>query len=147
MYPPGPALGPLRSASLKDVPRIGLVATCGFYFSPAFQWERPYHAQHPADTLASYRTEWANVIKDPRYIVLVATNQYDPEEGTKSKATVPPEYATETPAAGEEVIVGMACWKLEENSKWVGQFQDDTGTVPTEIPAVTAVENHPRDFP
>lgn len=128
MFPLAPALGGLRIASPADILRIGVVATCGFYYSPAFQWERPYHTEYPADTLNSYRAGWASMIKDPRSIVLVVTDKYDPEEGRKSKAIIPPEEdSIKTPAAGEDVIVGMGCWKLEESSKRVGQLKNNTG--------------------
>ena len=146
MFPPAPVLGALRIASSTDILRIGVVATSGFYYSPAFQWERPYHANYPADTLASYRTEWANIVKDPNYIVLVATDKYDSEEGLRSKAIIPPDNGTKTPAAGEDVIVGMGCWKLEKGSKRVGQLHNNKGKVPLQCQVLWPL-NHQRQIP
>lgn len=80
MAPPAPSLGTLRLASPKDILRIGIVAACGFRYSPVFDWERPYHAKYPSDTLLSYRREFAQAIRDPRYIVLAALDKYDPDE-------------------------------------------------------------------
>jgi GNAT superfamily N-acetyltransferase len=107
--------------------RIGIVAACGFRYSPVFQWERPYHERYPEDTLLSYRQEFSEVMKNPEFIVLVAVDKYDPEESKKSEAIIPPNNGAEIPSEGEEVVVGIGCWKLETGSKRVGQFQNDTG--------------------
>jgi hypothetical protein len=47
MFPQGPPLGSLRLANISDVPRIAVVATAGFYYSPVFEWERPSHRDYP----------------------------------------------------------------------------------------------------
>jgi hypothetical protein len=125
--PAAPALGPLRLASPKDILRIGIVATSGFRYSPVFDYERPYHEQYPEDTILSYRNMFSSVIKDPEYIVLVAVDKYDPDEGSKSKAIIPPNEREDLPDRGEEAVVGVACWKLEVGSKRVGDFQNDSG--------------------
>lgn len=122
-----PALGALRIASPSDILRIGIVAACGFRYSPVFTWERPYHKSYPADTLLSYRHEFSDVIRNPEYVVLVAVDKYDPNEGEKSEAVIPPNNGAETPYPGQEVIVGVACWKLQPGSSRIGQFQNDTG--------------------
>src|ERR1700722_15569535 len=83
---PVPPFGPLRLASPKDILRIGVVAACGFRYSPIFDWERPYHEKYPQDTLLSYRQEFASFIKSPKHVVLVALDKYEPDEGKKSKA-------------------------------------------------------------
>jgi hypothetical protein len=127
MSPAAPALGSLRIASPKNIMRIGIVAACGFRYSPVFQWERPYHERYPEDTLLSYRQEFSEVMKNPEFIVLVAVDKYDPEESKKSKAIIPPKNGAVVPSEGEEVVVGVGCWKLEKGSKRVGQFQNDTG--------------------
>lgn len=125
---PFPSLNLLRLASPRDILRIGVVAASGFRYSPVFDWERPYHEKYPKDTLLSYRQEFASVIKSPEHIVLVALDKYDPEEGKKSKAVIPPDNGADIPAAGDEVVVGVACWKLEPGSKRIGQFQNEKGT-------------------
>lgn len=126
MFTYAPAFGPLRPASLIDVPRIAIVATRGFRYSPVFQWERPYHEQYPDDTLISYRAMFAQRIKDPEYIVVVAEDTYDPDEDQKSSASIPPDDGTFKPRKGESVIAGVASWKLEPESRRVGQFQNHT---------------------
>ena len=130
---PSPPLDPLRLASPKDILRMGVVAASGFRYSQVFDWERPYHEKYPEDTLLSYRQEFASLIKSPKHIILVALDKYDPEEGKKSKAVIPPDNGAEIPAAGEMVIVGVVCWKLEPGSKRFGQFQNDKGTSYTRL--------------
>ena len=107
MYPNALAFGVLRLASLTDVPRIAVVATSGFRYSPVFQWERPYHEKYPEDTLMSYKSMFAERIKNPEYIVLVASDAYDPDENNKTSAIIPPDNAT-VPARGENIIAGVA---------------------------------------
>jgi len=130
---PIPPLKPLRLASPRDILRIGVVAASGFRYSPVFDWERPYHEKYPEDTLLSYRQEFASVIKSPEHVVLVAVDKYQPDEAKKSKAHIPPETGVELPAEGDEVVVGVACWKLEPGSKRIGKFQNETGPYP-ELP-------------
>jgi len=130
---PVPSFNLLRLASPRDILRIGVVAACGFRYSPVFDWERPYHEKYPEDTLLSYRQEFASVIKSPEHIVLVAFDKYEPDEGKKSKAIIPPNNGAEIPAEGDEVVVGVSCWKLEPGSKRIGKFQNETGTYP-ELP-------------
>ena len=119
---------PLRLASPRDILRIGVVAASGFRYSPVFDWERPHHEKHPEDTLLSYRQAFASVIKSPEYAVLVALDKYEPDEAKKSKAIIPPNDGAEIPAEGDEVVVGVACWKLEPGSGRIGKFQNETGT-------------------
>jgi len=139
MLPPAPTIAPLRLASPKDILRIGVVAASGFRYSPWFSWDRPYHEKYPEDTLLSYRKECSDALKSPEHIVLVALDKYDPNEGKKTDAIIPPSNGAETPSDGEEVIVGAGCWKLESGSHRKGSFQNDTGTYP-DLP-----ENKNRD--
>lgn len=125
--PTAPALNLLRVASPNDILRIGIVAACGFRYSPLFPWERPHHEKYPADTLLSYRHEFSEAIKNPENIVLVAVDKYDPDEGQKSETIILSDNGFQPPLPGEEVIVGVGCWKLEVGSKRVGHFQNDTG--------------------
>ncbi|KAM5355125.1 hypothetical protein ACJ41O_001771 [Fusarium nematophilum] len=122
---PAPPLGPLRIASPGDILRLGIVAASGFRYSPVFDWERPYHAKFPQDTLLSYRHEFSSAIKHPECIVLVATDRFDPNEGEKSTAIIPPDNGWHAPKAGDEVVVGVACWRLEPGSSRNGSFQND----------------------
>lgn len=54
--PAPPSFGKVRLATLADLPRIASVASAGFFWSPSFQFQRPYHANYPDDTLSSYCT-------------------------------------------------------------------------------------------
>jgi GNAT superfamily N-acetyltransferase len=81
----------------------------------------------------SYRKEVASFIKSPKHIVLVALDKYDPEEGNKSKAVIPPDNGAKIPAAGDEVVVGVIYLKLEPGSKRIGQFSNDKGTSYTRL--------------
>ncbi|KAM5370583.1 hypothetical protein ACJZ2D_008409 [Fusarium nematophilum] len=130
---PAPPLGPLRIASPGDILRLGIVAASGFRYSPVFDWERPYHAKFPQDTLLSYRHEFSSAIKHPECIVLVATDRFDPNEGEKSTAIIPPDNGWHAPKAGDEVVVGVACWRLEPGSSRNGSFQNDNAPYP-ELP-------------
>lgn len=125
---PVPSMKPLRLASPSDIYRIGVVAAAGFRYSPVFDWERPHHEKYPEDTLLSYRQAFASVIKSPEYAVLVALDKYEPDEAKKSIAIIPPNNGAEIPAQGDEVVVGVACWKLDPESKRIGQFQNEIGT-------------------
>jgi hypothetical protein len=105
-----------------------VIASCAFHYSDIFDWKRPYHGKYPEDTLLSYRRVLASAVKSPEDIVLVALDKYDPEEGKKSTTVIPPDNGAEIPAAGDEVVVGVAYWKLEPGSKRIGQFQNEEGT-------------------
>ncbi|PQE04851.1 Acyl- N-acyltransferase protein [Rutstroemia sp. NJR-2017a BBW] len=144
----GPALGALRIATPSDILRMGIVSTCSFRYSPLFEWERCYHETYPEDTLLSYREELVEQIKDPKYIVLVASDKYDPDEARKSIAILPENNGWEAPAAGEDVIVGFACWKLEPGSKRQGQYKNDSRHYPVLPPNQNRDQNadHVRRF-
>lgn len=127
MYPEAPQFGVLRLATLFDVPRIGVVAVKGFRHSPVFQWERPYYENYPEDTLMSYRAMFAQLIKNPKYIVLTVSDSFDPDEGNKSSMFISPDRRAVEPNNGDSVIVGVASWRLELGSIRIGQFQNDKG--------------------
>lgn len=124
---PHPSFGRLRLASPADILRIGIVAASGFPYSSVFDWERPGHAEFPQDTLLSYRHEFSALVKSPEHIVLVATDKFDPNEGKKTKAIIPPNNGWPTPKPCDEVVVGVACWKLQPGSNRKGSFQNDDG--------------------
>lgn len=126
MQPRIPPLNSLRLATPSDIPRIGIIAVSGFYYSPVFHWYRPYHSSYPASTLNSYRKIFGDYIKSPKHIVLVAVDKFVIDESEKSGAVIPEGEKT-VKDEGEEVIVGVAVWNLEEGSKRVGQFQGDWG--------------------
>jgi hypothetical protein len=122
-----PPFGLLRLASPQDIMRIGIVAVSGFRYSPIFDWNRPYHEDFPADTLLYYRQKLWNAIKAPECIVLVAVDKYDPEEAKKSTAAIPPNNGAAAALEGEDVVVGVGCWRLAPGSHRIGLFQNGTG--------------------
>lgn len=124
----GPALGCLRVARPSDLLRIGVVATAGFWFSPLFRWERPYHKDYPADTILSYRTQFQNTVESNDFIVLVAEDEHQLDENKKTEAIILSDDAWKAPPAGAKVIVGVASIKLEPGSKRKGQYKDNQGT-------------------
>lgn len=131
-FPTAPQLGALRLATLRDVPRIATVATAGFYYSPVFTWERRYHSRYPTDTFQSYAKLFADIILDPRGIVLVTEDAYDPAEEDKTAATIAPDREMPPLKRGESVIVGVAAWELEPDSPRIGQFMPSTA--PNDVP-------------
>jgi hypothetical protein len=116
--------GKLRLATITDVPRLASIATASLFYSPAFAWERKYHHQYPEDTIKSYLKLVADFIRDPESILLVVEDSYQPEENTKTGATIPPNVNGQNPKPGESVIVGFVAWKLPLGSKYVGQFMN-----------------------
>lgn len=109
-FPTAPPLGgSLRIANLHDVPRLATIATAGFYYSPVFAWERRYHAEFSGDSIQSYEKMFADIITSPQYVAIVATDVFDPDENSKSGATLPPNPGYKP---GDLVIVGVATWKL-----------------------------------
>ncbi|RSL74282.1 hypothetical protein CEP53_000411 [Fusarium sp. AF-6] len=127
--PDPPPFDLLRLASPADIHRIAIVATAGFRYSPVFDWERPKHAEFPQDTLLSYLHEFTSAIKSPEHVVLVATDKFDPNEGEKTSAIIPSNngWCAPKPDDGDEVIVGVACLKLQPGSDREGSFQKDNG--------------------
>jgi hypothetical protein len=125
MYPAVPALlGSLRLATIRDVPRIAVVATAGFYYSPVFPWERRYHHQYPEDTFKSYEKMFADIIRDPEYVTLVVEDSFQSTENSRTGANITTDPDQPIPQPGESIIVGAASWKLQSGSARKGQFVD-----------------------
>jgi hypothetical protein len=110
------------------------VATAGFYYSPVFPWERRFHHQYPTDTFQSYSKMFADLVLDPQYVVLVVSDSYDPSEGEKSGATIAPDREMPSLQQGDNVIVGAASWKLEPDSRRMGQFLSPEDVPPLSPP-------------
>lgn len=66
-------------------------------------------------------------MKDERCIVLVALDRFDPLEHEKTMAIIPQDHGWDDPAAGDEVVVGVGCWRLAPDSSRIGGFQNETG--------------------
>lgn len=121
-FPKAPPLGSLRLAVMQDVPRIATVAAAGFFYSPVFAWERRFHSDYPRDTMQSYEKMFADIICDPQYIAIVASDAYDPTEHLKSSATIVPDVPGPDLTPGHQVITGVATWRLQPRSSRVRQF-------------------------
>ena len=128
-----PDLGYLRIALPNDALRTGIIVTSCFKTSPVNVWMRPHHEKYPDDTLHSYQQTMLDMIKDPQYLVLVALDKYDPEEGKKSDAIIPSDSGFALPSPGEEVVIGVGCWKLQPGSSLVGVSKNETGLMTSEI--------------
>ncbi|KAE9364264.1 hypothetical protein N431DRAFT_388255, partial [Stipitochalara longipes BDJ] len=126
-YPPSPPFGNLRLATMSDVPRIAVVASASFFYSPLFAWERRYHAQYPEDTLKDYAKQFADFIRNLGSIVVVAKDLYRSNEQTKTQALILSNPDKRAHREGETVVVGVAAWNLPPGSKRISQFvnQDD----------------------
>jgi hypothetical protein len=116
--------GSIRLATIKDIPRTSAVATAGFFYSPTFEWERRYHAQYPEDTIKSFAKKLADIIRDPERILGVVEDSYQPDESSKTGATIVLNSNDKVLQAGDSVIVGFAAWRLPPGSKYVGRFMD-----------------------
>ncbi|KAK4658187.1 hypothetical protein QC762_204540 [Podospora pseudocomata] len=122
-----PPLGHLRIASPDDVPRISVVATAAFRYSPLFEWERPNHAKYPEDTIESYRAQFLDAIQSDDHIVLVREDAYLCDENNKTAAIIPDNTGWTAPKAGERVIVGVISIKLDPGSPHVGKLKNNNG--------------------
>lgn len=126
---------------------MAIVSTAGFFYSEQFRFERPHHADYASDTLAFFQHENAGFLKDPKCVFLVVTDKYRPNESDQTEATIPQDNGWEAPAAGEDVIVGLAIWRLEPGSKRIGQFQNDTGSGPGRLLFSLRADYHPAPYP
>ncbi|KAF2676405.1 hypothetical protein K458DRAFT_322048 [Lentithecium fluviatile CBS 122367] len=142
-----PAFGRLRLAKLADLRRIGLVAAAGFYHSTFFPYARPFFADYPTDTAASYRAEYQEGILDPKKLVLVALDDYKENEIDSVYEALKQIYPESASKAGVDengkVIVGIISMSLELDHKRHGQFLPEDASQPPDDP-----EDRKRDsFP
>jgi hypothetical protein len=61
--PPTRPFGTLLLASINGIPRIAVVVTAGFFYSPVFSWERRFHKHYPEDTINGHKKRYANLIR------------------------------------------------------------------------------------
>lgn len=126
-----PALGALRLARLADLPRIGVVATAGFYHSPVFHYCRPYYQTYLSDTIAAYRAGSQSAILDRETVCIVAEADYNESESDavfpELKAVYPPieDQLGREKSEITKVIVGIAQLSLKEDPERQGQFQPE----------------------
>jgi len=126
--------GNLRLAAISDIPRLGVVATAGFYYSPAFTWERKHHRQYPGDTIKAFEKTLAEKIRNPEQILVVAQDAYQEDENTKIEATIESSAGEKGRKGGEMVIVGFAAWTFPEGSELIGKFMDEQDGTSDEKP-------------
>ena len=88
---------------------------------------RPYQHQFPLDAIHESAHLFGESLKDPRQVIVVATDKYDADESSKTSAVIPDEIKDVDVTAGEDVIVGIGMWTLEEGSKRIGTFHKDNG--------------------
>ncbi|KAK0659159.1 hypothetical protein QBC41DRAFT_384663 [Cercophora samala] len=124
-----PPLGTLRIASPDDAPRISVVATAAFRYSPLFEWERPDHEKYPEDTLSSYRAQFLNAIQSDDHIVLVQEDEYLQDESSMTTATIPANTGWTAPRVGQQVIVAVISIKLDPGSPHKGKMKTNNGNV------------------
>ncbi|KAF2464864.1 uncharacterized protein BDR25DRAFT_271082 [Lindgomyces ingoldianus] len=120
-----PPFDNVRLATLSDLPRIAMVAAAGFYHSPTFQFQRPYYADFPDDTLSSYWTEYQSAIRNPADVVLVAEDVWDPDEGLGVYGALRGSsmYKFGSSPTADKVIVGVCSINLKPGSWRIGRFQ------------------------
>ena len=73
-------------------------------------------------------------MRDPETVIVLAIDKYDPDEAKKSEVIIPLEEGLKQPAPGQEVVVGVAAWKLPPGSARVGQFKNEKGKRPCRLP-------------
>ena len=93
--------------------------------SPVFQFQRPNFAEFPEDTLADYFADYEEAIHDPKQIVIVSEDIYNPAESESvyealgRVATNPNVEPTGT------IIAGICSLTLKAGSWRIGHFQPD----------------------
>jgi hypothetical protein len=118
---PAPSINGVRLATLNDLDRISIVAAAAFFWSPTFKFQRPRYREFPADTVASYRIEYENAIKDPTFVVLVAEDILEPDEAEHVDDAL--RFACSASCAGIKGIVGICSLKLKPGSCYAGHLQ------------------------
>lgn len=126
-----PPFEALRLARLSDVPRLGIVWTASFSYSPTFHFLLPKYKEFLTDTIASYAGECQRVILNPDSVILVAEHQYDKHESDHVfddlRRIYPPlrdQLPHELPEDGK-VNVGAVILSLIEDSIRQGKFQPE----------------------
>jgi hypothetical protein len=116
-----PDVNGVRLATLDDLPRIAIVAAAAFFWSPTFRFQRPYYHEFPADTLASYWSEYAQAIEDPACVVLIAEDLLEADEAEHIYKALRSACPLSRP--GQKAIVGVCSITLKPGSCYVGHFQ------------------------
>jgi hypothetical protein len=116
-----PDVNGVRLATLDDLPRIAIVATAAFFWSPTFRFQRPYYQEFPADTLASYWSEYKQAMEDPACVVLITEDVLEADEAEHIYKAL--RSACPLSRLGQKAIVGVCSITLKPGSCYVGHFQ------------------------
>lgn len=125
LVPKIPPLRTLRLATLKDIPRIGLVAAASFYHSPYFHYQRPDHQKFPFDTVASYRAQFTEAILGKDSVVIVAEDTPENDEIDHVYDELKEVYRSRnhaTSLSSSKIVIGVCSLNLQANSARSGQF-------------------------
>jgi hypothetical protein len=114
LYPP--FNGSMRLATAKDLPRIAEVSVMGFKEIAFFTYARPDYKslKYTQDTIDSVYDIYRAQLLDPRIIVVVVDDEWQPdEESDLLPASTWPKYS---------VVVGIMSLVFPEGSPRTGQF-------------------------
>lgn len=117
MLPPFPAN--VRLATPEDLPRLGLVATAGYYYSPIFSYRRPHFSDYPGDCVANYSAGYRGEFFNAGSAVFVVEDDLKPNEQDRvcdELKALWPKY--ERDDVGRKVIVAISSVAVPEESEW-----------------------------
>ncbi|KAH9875244.1 hypothetical protein J1614_004735 [Plenodomus biglobosus] len=123
-----PSVEGVRLATVEDLPRIAIVAASAFFWSPTFQFQRPRYKDFPADTVASYLSEYEAAIQNPACAVLVAEDIVERDEADHVYEALQGVYQSEHQT--ERAIVGVCSIVLKPDSVFLGQLQPRSRITP-----------------
>ena len=125
-----PDLG-TRLATIKDIPRLTIVAVAALIETKIFSWERPHFDEFPCDTFRYVRNVIANDIRDPTKIVRVVEDRPSLSDSKQFtmwilKRKKPKDLVFIYPMSKHKhIIVGMATYKLQPQSGREGSNMDE----------------------
>ncbi|RMZ74195.1 Acyl- N-acyltransferase [Pyrenophora seminiperda CCB06] len=129
-----PAVPGVRLATPDDLYRISIVAAAAFFSSPTFQFQRPFHQDFPADTIASYYVQYEAAIKDPLCAVLVTEDTLKVDEAKHVYEALRGAFSCQP--SSQQGIVGICSFQLKPGSSYIDQLQ------PRPIVASPAANRH-----
>ncbi|EDU48623.1 conserved hypothetical protein [Pyrenophora tritici-repentis Pt-1C-BFP] len=115
-----PSVHGVRVATPDDLHRISTVAAAAFFFSPTFQFQRPFHQKFPSDTIASYFMQYEAAIRDPLCLVLVAEDTLVADEAKHVYEALRGAFSSQPSDQG---IVGVCSIQLKPNSSYIDHLQ------------------------
>ena len=117
---PLPAFPPnIRLATPDDLPRLGLVATAGYYNAQIFAFRRPYFSDYPNDTVANYSAGYRGEFLKPRSAVFVLEDDLNLDERDHvcdELRALWPKHGQDD--VGSRVIVAACSVAVPEECEW-----------------------------